>query len=148
MDHLPKKYWTVCAGPSRLQMTAKEREGNATGRTLRIDVTRAGLRPSAGLRAMAVRCVRLAMGRFGVRVQKVTVRMAEPANPLGGLDQRCRMRAWLQAAGGVRAEAINGKMEAAVGRAAARLALGVAWALEGDPYPARRRPARMTRPGR
>ena len=111
-------------------------------------MTGAHLRLSTALRAMVVRRVRLAMGRFGRRVQKVTVRMAEPANPLGGLDQRCRMRAWLQAAAGVRAEAINGKMEAAVGRAAARLATGVAWALDGGPYPPRRRPARMTRRGR
>jgi len=43
------------------------------------------------------------------------------------------MRAWLQAAEDVRAEAINGKVEAAVGRAATRLAKGVGWALDGGP---------------
>src|SRR5512134_467961 len=82
---------------------------------------------------MAVRRVHLALSRFGGRVQRVTVRIARPTNPFGGIDHRCRMRAWLQAAGDVRAEAINGKVEAAVGRAAARLATGVGWALDGGP---------------
>jgi hypothetical protein len=100
---------------------------------LRIDVTGAEPRQSVAVRAMAVRRVRLALSRFGGRVQRVTVRIAKPTNPLGGIDHRCRMRAWLQAAGDVRAEAINGKVEAAVGRAATRLATGVGWALDGEP---------------
>ena len=91
---------------------------------------------------MAVRRVRLALSRFGERVQRVTVRIAKPTNPLGGIDHRCRMRAWLQAAGDVRAEAINGKVEAAVGRAATRLATGVGWALDGDPVTRSPRSAR------
>src|SRR6185295_17522287 len=104
------------------------------------------------------RRVRLALGRFGRRVQRVTVRLAALANPLGGSDQRCRMRAWLQGAGDVRAEAINGKIEAAIARAATRLATAVAWALDAGPIPptaissssARTRPAgqcRATAPG-
>jgi hypothetical protein len=97
---------------------------------LRIDVTGAEPRQSVAVREMACRRVHLALSRFGGRVQRVTVRIARPANPLGGIDHRCRMRAWLQAAGDVRAEAINGKVEAAVGRAATRLATGVAWALD------------------
>ena len=100
---------------------------------MRIDVTGVKPRPSLAVRAMAVRHVRLALSRFGARVQRVTVRIARPTNPLGGIDHRCRMRAWLQAAGDVRAEAINGKVEAAVGRAATRLATGVGWALDGGP---------------
>jgi hypothetical protein len=100
---------------------------------LRIDVTGAEPRQSVAVREMAVRHVHLALSRFGGRVRRVTVRIAKPTNPLGGIDHRCRMRAWLQAAGDVRAEAINGKVEAAVGRAATRLATGVGWALDGDP---------------
>jgi hypothetical protein len=98
---------------------------------LKIDVMAANVRVSQVVRTMVVRRVRLALSRFGRRVQKVSVRIAEAANPLGGIDRRCRMRAWLQAAGDVRAEAINGRVETAVGRAAARLATGVAWALDG-----------------
>ena len=96
-------------------------------------MTGAEPRQFVAVRAMAVRRVHLALGRFGGRVQRVTVRIAKPTNPLGGIDHRCRMRAWLQAAGDVRAEAINGKVEAAVGRAATRLAKGVGWALDGGP---------------
>lgn len=83
------------------------------------------------VRATVVRRVRLALSRFGRRVQKVSVRVAAAANSLEGTDQRCQMRAWLQAAGDVRAEAINGRMDVAVGRAAARLATGIAWILDG-----------------
>jgi hypothetical protein len=100
---------------------------------LRIDVTGAEPRQSVAVRAMAVRRVHLALSRFGGRVQRLTVRIAKPTNSLGGFDHRCRMRAWLQAAGDVQAEAINGKVEAAVGRAATRLATGVGWALDGGP---------------
>jgi putative sigma-54 modulation protein len=100
---------------------------------LRIDVTGAEPRESAAVRAMVIRRVHFALSRFGVRVQRVTVRIAKPTNPLGGIDHRCRMRARLQVAGDVRAEAINGKVDAAVDRAATRLATGVGWALECSP---------------
>jgi hypothetical protein len=115
----------------------------ATGGPLRIDVTGAEPRQSVAVRAMAVRRVRLALSRFGGRVKRVTVRIAKPTNPLGGIDHRCRMRAWLQAAGDVQVEAINGKVEAAVGRAATRLATGVGWALDGGAtYISRRKRAK------
>ena len=99
---------------------------------MRIDVSGSERRQSVAIRAMVVRRVNLALSRFGGRVQRVTVRIAKPVNPLGGIDHRCRMRARLQAARDVRAEAINGKVEAAVARAATRLATGVGWALDGE----------------
>jgi hypothetical protein len=97
---------------------------------LRIDVMGADLLSEA-VREMAVRRVVLALSRLGRGVRKVTVRLAKPANPLGGFDRRCRMRAWLQASDDIHVEAINGRMEAAVARAAARLAKRVGWALDG-----------------
>ena len=102
---------------------------------------------SEALRGKVVRSVLLALSRFGPRVRKVTVRLAEPANPLGGVDQSCRMRAWLQESD-IRSEAINGRIEAAVARAAAQLAKRVDAALDGGangaadgPVGKRRRPA-------
>jgi hypothetical protein len=80
---------------------------------------------------MAVRRVLLALSRFGEHVLKVTVRLAEPANPLGGVDQRCGMRASLQAGDDIQAEAINGRIDSAIARAAAQLARRVGWALDG-----------------
>jgi hypothetical protein len=98
---------------------------------LRIDVTGMDVGFSDVLRGKVERRVLLALSRFGPRVRKVTVRLTEPANPLGGVDQRCRMRAWLRESDDVRAEAINGAIEATVARAAAQLAKRVDSALEG-----------------
>jgi hypothetical protein len=72
------------------------------------------------------------MSRFGREVQGVTARLAESHNPLGGVDQRCRVRAVLRSGLVLRAEAISGELETAVGRSAARLARLVAEALDGD----------------
>lgn len=134
MDRARKKYWTGPTEGFHTDARSKvELWTDASDRPLRIHVTGGDLHPSEALRALAVRRVLLALSRFGGQVLKVTVRLAEPANPLGGVDQRCRMRAWLQADGGVDSEAINGRIEAAVGRAAMQLAKRVAWALDGAP---------------
>jgi hypothetical protein len=98
---------------------------------LQIDVTRADVSLTKALRGRVVRSVLLALSRFGPRVRKVTVRLAEPENPLGGVDQRCRMRAWLHASDDIHAEAINGGFESAVARAAAQLAKRLDFALDG-----------------
>jgi len=112
---------------------------------MRIDVTGAGFVLTNALRGEVRRRVLLAMSRFGPEVDGVTARLAESANPLGGVDQRCRVRARLQSGVVLRAEAINGQIETAVGRSAARLALRVAEALGGGtgrcgPAPAVRHP--------
>ena len=97
-------------------------------------MTDAGRQLSTAQRVKVVRRVLLALSRFGPRVHKVSVRVAELASPLGGMDQRCRMRAWLRAGdGGIGVEVINGRIEAAVGRAATRLAARVACVLDGHP---------------
>jgi len=72
------------------------------------------------------------MSRFGQEVHGVRARLCESHNPLGGVDQCCRIRARLRSGLVLRAEAINGQIETAVGRSAARLALHVAAALDGD----------------
>jgi hypothetical protein len=99
---------------------------------LKIDVTRADVDLTDLLRGKVVRRVLLALSRFGPRLSKVAVRLAEPPNPLGGVDQRCRMRAWLDGTDGIHAEAINGGFEAAVARAAALLAARMDFALGAD----------------
>jgi len=81
--------------------------------------------------------VLLEMSRFGREVRGVTVCLDRPDNPLGGVDQRCRLRALLKSGLVLRAEAINGQIQAAVGRSTARLALHVGVALDGH---MRRRP--------
>lgn len=97
-------------------------------------MTGASLHLTEAQRLRMSRRVLLALSRFGPRVHKVSVRVAELASPLGGMDQRCRMRAWLRAGdGGIGVEVINGRIEAAVGRAATRLAARVACVLDGRP---------------
>ena len=71
------------------------------------------------------------MSRFGPEVHGVSARLAELRNPLGGVDQRCRVRARLQSGLVLRAEAVNGQIETAVGRSVDHLALLVAEALDG-----------------
>lgn len=94
-------------------------------------MTGAGFRLSRAVRGQVVRRVLLGLSRFGSRIERVTVRVAELDGPLGGLDRRCRTRAWLQSGDSVRAEVVNGRIDNAVGRAVARLADRVAFALDG-----------------
>lgn len=94
---------------------------------MKIDVTGDAL--STDAREKVVRRVLLTMSRFGPRLAKVTVRLATPANPLGGVDRRCRMRAWTEAGSDIRSEVLDGTVQAAVDRATSQLAKRVARAL-------------------
>jgi hypothetical protein len=98
---------------------------------LRIDITSTGFVLTKVVRAGVRRRVLLAMSRFGPEVDGVTARLGASPNPLGGVDQQCRVRARLQTGLVLRAEALNGRIETAVGRSADRLALRVAAALDG-----------------
>jgi hypothetical protein len=112
---------------------------------LTIDVTSAGLVLTKALREDVRRRVLLALSRFGPEVHGVTARLAAVRNALGGVDQRCRIRASLQSGLVLRAEAMDDVVETAVGRAMTHLTLLVAEALDGDrgrhpPAPRVRRP--------
>jgi ribosome-associated translation inhibitor RaiA len=98
---------------------------------LRITVTSTGPVVTEALKVEVRRRVLLALSRFGQEVRDVTVRLAEPRNPLGGVDQRCRLRAVLSSGPVLRAEAVNGELETALGRSAGRLARLVAEELDG-----------------
>jgi hypothetical protein len=106
---------------------------------LRIDVTGTGFVLTKALRVEVRRRMLLVMSRFGPEVHGVTARLAECQNPLGGVDQRCRVRARLRSGHVLRAEAVNGGLETAVGRSAARLARLVGATLDGGD--GRQRPA-------
>jgi hypothetical protein len=117
----------------------KELRYHAAAATLTIDVTSAGFALTKALRGDVRRRVLLAMSRFGPEVHGVTASLAAAQNPLGGVDQRCRVRARLHSGLVLRAEAMNGLIETAVGRSLAHLALLVGAALEdgdGRPRPA------------
>jgi len=96
-----------------------------------IDVTGAGFVLTRALRGQVRRRVLLSLSRFGPEVHGVTARLAVAHNPLGGVDRRCRVRARLHSGLVLRAEAMNGLIETAVGRSVAHLALLVAEAVDG-----------------
>lgn len=94
---------------------------------MKIDVLTAGSRVPDAQRQGVERRLRLALSRFGRGVERVTVRLSDVANPLGGVDTRCRMRAWLRLSGSVAVQTLDGST--AIDRAAARLAARVEWTL-------------------
>ena len=111
---------------------------------MRIDVTSTGRVLTKARRADVRRLLLLAMSRFDREVKGVKARLSESSNPLGGVDQRCRMQARLHSGLVLDAEAIDGQVEAAVGRSATRLRLLVSAALDGSAMRPRSTPA--TRP--
>lgn len=86
---------------------------------MKIDVGVTGLKTSAAFRRRVVRRLRFALGRFGARIEHVTVRLSNAANTLGGVDKRCRMKARLKLLDSVTIETINERT--AVDRAITRL---------------------------
>jgi ribosome-associated translation inhibitor RaiA len=102
---------------------------------VRIDVTGAGVTLTKTLREDVRRRILIAMSRPGPAVRAVSVRLAESPNPLGGVDQSCTARARLQSGRVLSAEAIDGRIETAVSRCAAHLALLVVEAIAGGRRP-------------
>jgi hypothetical protein len=98
---------------------------------LTIDITSAGFVLTKALRGEVRRRLLLAMSRFEPEVHSVTARLAEAPSPLGGVDQRCRVRARLRSGLVLRAEAMDGQIQTAVGRSVSHLALLAAEALDG-----------------
>jgi hypothetical protein len=98
---------------------------------LRIEITSTGSFLTKAAKLEVRRSMLLAMSRFGKEVEGVTVRLAETRNPLGGVDQRCRVRVRLRSGPVLHANAIDGERAAAASRSAARLARLVAAELDG-----------------
>jgi putative sigma-54 modulation protein len=121
----------VVAGSLDWSQPERELPNHAAAAKLRIEVTSAGFVLTKALRGEVRRRVLLSLSRFGPEVHDVTARLADCPNPLGGVDRRCRVRARLRSGLVLRAEAVNGQIESAVGRSAVRLALLVNEALDG-----------------
>ena len=68
---------------------------------VRFEIRGQNIRLSDALRTRAERSVRLALGRFGARVSRVTVRVADVNGPRGGDDKRCRIAVAVQRTGNV-----------------------------------------------
>lgn len=117
---------------ARWDATREESHGEpAAAAELRIDVTGSGMTLSKARRERVRRRVLLAISRFD-DVAAVRARISRSRTALGGVDVHCRAGARLRSGLKLEAEAIDGQVEAAVGRCAVRLALLVAAALDGD----------------
>lgn len=68
------------------------------------------------------RRVLFALSRFRDRVRNVLVRLEDVNGPRGGLDQRCAIEVRMRRGGCVYADAYDRAADAAVGRAATRIA--------------------------
>jgi hypothetical protein len=86
---------------------------------LKIDVSIIGFKLSDAFRRRVIRRLRLTLSRFGLRIERVTVRLSNVANPLGGVDRRCQMKAHLRFQDSIVVEIINGRW--GVDRAITRL---------------------------
>jgi len=97
---------------------------------MRIHVRSRGFELTDALRAHAERRLLFAVGRFGRRLQSVTVRIDDVNGPRGGADKRCQILARLTPWGDVRVEERDGDLYAAIDRATDRLDRAVARAME------------------
>jgi len=78
-----------------------------------------------GGRERIERSLRYALGRFGQRVRRVTLGLADLNGPRGGVDKRCRVSVALEPRGGVFIEEDSADVFAAVDGAVERLARSV-----------------------
>ena len=77
---------------------------------------------SQTLRDHVERRLRFALGRFGNRIDRVTVRLEDLNGPRGGVDKRCRIEACVVRSGKLQVEVTDAEIEPAVDRAADRIA--------------------------
>jgi putative sigma-54 modulation protein len=96
---------------------------------MKIEIRRRGKLPDH-LRAYVERRVHFALGRFGHRIQRVTVRIPDVNGPRGGVDQQCRVIADLGSLGRLTVEWVDNSLTAAVDHAADRIARSVARTIE------------------
>lgn len=97
---------------------------------MRISLRTQGLEPTEAIREHVDRRVRFAVGRFGDRLDEVTVRIGDANGPRGGLDKTCRLVATLGGAGQVVVEDSDADLYVAVDRGTSRLGRAVARAVE------------------
>lgn len=89
---------------------------NVRARKIEVDET---------LRAHVDRRLRFALGRFGERIARVTVRFEDANGARGGVDKQCEINVTLRPSGTVLIKDIDADLRAVVDRAADRAARAV-----------------------
>lgn len=87
---------------------------------------------TAALRTYVERRLRFALGRFGGRIARVTVRFWDVNGHRGGVDKRCRLDVTVRPLGKVVVEDTAAQFHAAVDRAAERAARAIRRAVEQE----------------
>ena len=89
---------------------------------MRVFVRGQGVELTDDVRARAERSFRFALGRFGPRIDRVTVRLVDLNGPRGGVDKRCRVEVKLRPSGAFLVEEMDASLSPAIDRAADRVA--------------------------
>jgi len=97
---------------------------------MQLEISSQGLEIDQELRGSIERRFRFVLGRFGTRIGRVMVYLADVNGPRGGLDKRCRIVVRLLRAGQVFVEDTDSDLGAVVDRATDRLGLSVRRELE------------------
>jgi ribosome-associated translation inhibitor RaiA len=98
--------------------------------SMQIEVHSRGIESSDALRQHAARRARFALTRFGDRVRRLSVTVADENGPKGGVDMRCRIRADLHPRGEIVIRERHHDPFAAVARATERVAHAVSRRLQ------------------
>jgi ribosomal subunit interface protein len=92
---------------------------------MHVDIRAGKLEVDEALRVHVDRRLRFALGRFGERIAKVTVRFEDANGARGGVDKQCHIDISLRPSGNVLVEDIDADLHAVVDRAADRAARAV-----------------------
>ena len=108
---------------------------------MNVDIRSLNEKMDRNQQAVILRRLRHALGRFRDRIARVTVRLEDLNGPRGGLDKQCNVEAKLAAGGTLMATVRDFGLEAAISKAADRLARQVrdTFAMRRDVH--RRHPA-------
>jgi putative sigma-54 modulation protein len=89
---------------------------------MRIHLRGIGDKLDSALAAYAERRLLFALGRFGGRIGRVTLRLEDTNGPRGGVDKRCHIELRLVGAGSLVVDTRDTAFEPAISRAADRMA--------------------------
>jgi len=88
---------------------------------MKLELRAKGVHMTDGLREFIDKKLRVALGRFSHRVQRVRVRLTDINGPRGGEDIQCHIQAHLGRGGAVMIDETRGDAFAAVARASQRV---------------------------
>ena len=92
---------------------------------MQIDIRARKIEVDEALRAHVDRRLRFALGRFGERIGRVTVRFDDANGTRGGVDKQCQIDVALRPSGNVIVDDIDADLCTVVDRAAERVARAV-----------------------